>query len=69
MSACLTGAAICSLAQQKESVRDSFYTLSPVEVRAIRAGENAPFTKSLMPATESATPVSGSGAPMPPGSI
>ena len=46
MSACLTGAAICSLAQQKESVRDSFYTLSPVEVKAIRAGENAPFTKS-----------------------
>jgi len=46
MSACLTGAAICSLAQQKESVKDSFYTLSPVEVKAIRAGENAPFTKS-----------------------
>ncbi len=46
MSACLTGAAICSLAQQQESVKDSFYTLSPVEVKAIRAGENAPFTKT-----------------------
>ena len=46
MSACLTGAAISSLAQQKESVSDSFYTLSPVEVKAIRAGENAPFTKT-----------------------
>lgn len=46
MSACLTGAAICSLAQQKESAKDSFYTLSPVEVKAIRAGENAPFTKT-----------------------
>ncbi len=26
--------------------KDSFYTLSPVEVKAIRAGENAPFTKT-----------------------
>ena len=26
--------------------RDSFYLLSPVEVKAIRAGENAPFTKT-----------------------
>lgn len=46
MSACLSGAAICGHAQQKESVKDSFYTLSPVEVKAIRAGENTPFTKS-----------------------
>jgi iron complex outermembrane receptor protein len=46
MSACLTGAAILSQAQQKESAKDSFYTLSPVEVKAIRAGENAPFTKT-----------------------
>ncbi|MBI5371734.1 MAG: TonB-dependent receptor [Sphingobacteriales bacterium] len=30
----------------KEAAKDSFYTLSPVEVRAIRAGENAPFTKT-----------------------
>lgn len=27
-------------------VKDSFYLLSPVEVRAIRANENAPFTKT-----------------------
>ncbi|MBL7737635.1 MAG: TonB-dependent receptor plug domain-containing protein [Chitinophagaceae bacterium] len=32
------------LAQQE--VKDSFYLLSPVEVKAIRAGENAPFTKT-----------------------
>lgn len=29
-----------------EQPRDSFYVLTPVEVRAIRAGENAPFTKT-----------------------
>lgn len=46
MSACLLGAVIYCPAQQKESSKDSFYTLSPVEVRAVRAGENAPFTKS-----------------------
>jgi iron complex outermembrane receptor protein len=33
-------------AQEQEPVKDSFYTLSPVEVKAVRAGENAPFTKS-----------------------
>lgn len=32
--------------QEKEPSTDSFYSLSPVEVRAIRAGEKAPFTKS-----------------------
>ncbi|HEX7904428.1 MAG TPA: TonB-dependent receptor plug domain-containing protein [Chitinophagaceae bacterium] len=31
---------------QQEPVQDSFYTLSPVEVKAIRAGENTPFTKT-----------------------
>jgi len=46
MSVCLIGAVISSFAQLKESAKDSFYTLSPVEVKAIRAGENAPFTKS-----------------------
>ncbi|MEY3948484.1 MAG: hypothetical protein RL512_1295, partial [Bacteroidota bacterium] len=25
---------------------DSFYTLSPVAIRAVRAGENTPFTKT-----------------------
>jgi iron complex outermembrane receptor protein len=34
-----------SPAQQKEP-EDSFYILSPVEVRAVRAGEKAPFTKT-----------------------
>ncbi|TXJ29326.1 MAG: TonB-dependent receptor [Chitinophagaceae bacterium] len=33
------------MAQQQTST-DSFYSLAPVEVRAIRAGEKAPFTKS-----------------------
>lgn len=46
MSGCFLMAAIPSFAQQKEEVKDSFYTLSPVEVRAVRAGENAPFTKT-----------------------
>ncbi|MET0462772.1 MAG: TonB-dependent receptor plug domain-containing protein [Chitinophagaceae bacterium] len=38
-------------AQQKE-VADSFYALTPVEVRAIRAGEKAPFAKSNLTKTE-----------------
>lgn len=33
-------------AQLKEEVKDSFYLLTPVEVKAIRAGENTPFTKT-----------------------
>jgi iron complex outermembrane receptor protein len=32
--------------QEETKTTDSFYVLSPVEVRAIRAGENAPFTKT-----------------------
>lgn len=35
-----------SFAQEKVIVKDSFYLLSPIEVRAIRAGDNAPFTKT-----------------------
>jgi iron complex outermembrane receptor protein len=34
------------MAQQKEQPKDSFYVLAPVEVRAIRAGEKAPFSKT-----------------------
>jgi iron complex outermembrane receptor protein len=34
------------MAQEKDAVKDSFYALSPVEVKAIRAGDNAPFTKT-----------------------
>src|SRR5258705_6056447 len=33
-------------AQEKQTDKDSFYVLSPVEVRAIRAADNAPFTKT-----------------------
>ncbi len=33
-------------AQQTEPAKDSFFTLSPVEVRAVRASDNAPFTKT-----------------------
>src|SRR5689334_13458935 len=29
-----------------EQPKDSFYSLTPVEVRAVRAGDNAPFTKT-----------------------
>ena len=32
--------------KEKDAAKDSFYTLSPVEVRAIRASENSPFTKT-----------------------
>jgi iron complex outermembrane receptor protein len=39
LSACLT-------AFGQEETKDSFYVLSPVEVRAVRAAENAPFTKT-----------------------
>jgi len=31
---------------QEKQTQDSFYLLTPVEVRAIRAGENSPFTKT-----------------------
>ncbi|HMK26830.1 MAG TPA: TonB-dependent receptor [Chitinophagaceae bacterium] len=33
-------------AQTDSTVKDSFYLMTPVEVRAIRAGDNAPFTKT-----------------------
>ena len=32
--------------EEKQAIKDSFYLLSPVEVRAIRASENSPFTKT-----------------------
>lgn len=41
---CLTVSAIFS--QQEKEERDSFFTLSPVEIRAVRAGEFSPFTKT-----------------------
>ena len=49
MPGCLLLTTIISWAQKPsttEQTKDSFYTLSPVEVRAVRAGENAPFTKT-----------------------
>lgn len=46
MYGCFYLSALNSIAQQKEETKDSFYTLSPVEVKAVRAGENAPFTKT-----------------------
>lgn len=42
---CITITAITTAAQQPEA-KDSFYTLSPVEVRAVRAADNAPVTKT-----------------------
>lgn len=36
----------CSIVFGQEEAKDSFYVLSPVEVKAVRAGENAPFTKT-----------------------
>lgn len=41
---CFTASAIFS--QQGKEEKDSFYTLSPVEVRAVRASELAPFSKT-----------------------
>ncbi len=32
--------------EKKQEITDSFYLLTPVEVKAIRAGEKAPFTKT-----------------------
>lgn len=50
MSGCTFLSAIFAGAQQE--TKDSFYTLSPVEVRAVRAGETAPVTKTNIGKTE-----------------
>lgn len=44
MSGCALLSAIVSFGQHE--AKDSFYTLSPVEVRAVRASETAPVTKT-----------------------
>ncbi|MEO8406624.1 MAG: TonB-dependent receptor [Chitinophagaceae bacterium] len=44
--ACSVLTATTMMAQQKTTVSDSFYVLTPVEVRAIRADDKAPFTKT-----------------------
>jgi iron complex outermembrane recepter protein len=53
LTSCILFSAIVSIAQdvpvvqeKTKEVTDSFYLLSPVEVKAIRAGEKAPFTKT-----------------------
>lgn len=46
LSGCILMQSLIAMAQQPAPVnKDSFYILSPVEVRAVRAGENTPFTK------------------------
>jgi len=45
MTGCLTMAALASMSQQP-TAKDSFDLMSPVEVKGIRAGAKAPFTKS-----------------------
>jgi iron complex outermembrane recepter protein len=44
--------AIFAVSQQTATAKDSFYLLSPVEVRAIRAADNAPFTKTNLTKNE-----------------
>lgn len=51
MTGCLLSAATLSFSQTPEQ-RDSFDLLSPVEVRAVRAGEKAPFAKSNLSKAE-----------------
>ncbi len=46
ITGCIILSALLAFSQQPETVKDSFYLLSPVEVRAVRAAENAPFTKT-----------------------
>lgn len=46
MLGCMSVTTTASFSQQTATVKDSFYILTPVEVRAVRAGENSPFTKT-----------------------
>jgi iron complex outermembrane receptor protein len=46
MLGCLSCIAYATLAQQPNETKDSAKTLTPVEVKAIRAGDKAPFTKT-----------------------
>ena len=52
MLGCISISAIALPAQQKKEASDSFYVLSPVELRAIRANDRAPFTKTNLNKTE-----------------
>jgi iron complex outermembrane recepter protein len=46
MLSCICFTASALPAQQKTAPGDSFYVLTPVEIRAIRAGDKAPFTRT-----------------------
>jgi iron complex outermembrane recepter protein len=46
LSTVSTAISLVLSAQDSQTVKDSFNLLTPVEVRALRAGENAPFTKT-----------------------
>ncbi len=46
VSAFFISRCISLFAQHDELAKDSFYLLTPVEVSAVRAGDNAPFTKT-----------------------
>jgi len=46
MLGCFYLTTIAVFSQQTKEVKDSFYFLSPVEVRAVRATESSPFTKT-----------------------
>jgi iron complex outermembrane recepter protein len=52
MLGCISIMAIALPAQQKIAASDSFYVLSPVELRAIRASDRAPFAKTNLNKTE-----------------
>jgi len=43
---CILVSALLRSNGQKEETKDSFYVLSPVELKAIRAGANSPFSKT-----------------------
>ena len=50
---CFTATTIVAVSQEiKKSETDSFYLLSPVEVRAVRASDIAPFTKTNISKTD-----------------
>lgn len=52
MLGCIIITSIALPAQQQSQASDSFYLLNPVEVRAVRAGDKAPFTKTNLGKTE-----------------
>ncbi len=59
----ITAAMATAVAGQEKSSTDSFYALSPVEVKAVRAGDNAPFTKTNLTKKEIASQNLGQDIP------